>query len=91
MTEEIVAQVKLNLAGNTDDDPAGEKEEDALGGGDGDQQPGIEQDLLLRDAPVQVVNSDADYLGEKDPDDIRNYGRESAPDKVAAITAQIGQ
>ena len=47
MTEKIVAQVELNLAGNADDDPSGEKEKYALEDGDGDQQAGIEQDLLF--------------------------------------------
>jgi len=89
VAEQVIAQIELNLPGNADDDPAGEKEEHALGRGNSHQQPGIEQDLLPGDAVVQVVDGDANDLGEEYPDDIRKHGGQSAPDKIAAIAAQI--
>ena len=75
MAEEIVAQIELDLPGNADDDPAGKEEEDALGGRDQDQQPGIQENLLPGDALVQIVDGNANDLGEKDPDSTDSSGR----------------
>jgi hypothetical protein len=69
----MMSPVRCDLPGNADDDPAGKEEEDALGGRDQDQQPGIEENLLPGDALVQIVDGDADDLGKKDPNGIRDH------------------
>ena len=52
LQEEVVAEVEFDVAGDADEDPAREEEEDAFGDGDGDEQAGVEEDLLAGHAMV---------------------------------------
>ncbi len=54
--EEVVAQVEFDFARDADHDPARQELEEALGGGNGDEQQGIDDDLVLREARAGVAD-----------------------------------
>ena len=91
LQEEIVAEVEFDVAGDADEDPAREEQEDALGDGDGDKQPGVEEDLLAGDAMVEVVYGGSDDAGEEYPDGAREHGDDASPDVGAAVAAHVGE
>jgi hypothetical protein len=50
--EKVVAQIEFDVAGNTDDHPAGEELEDTFAAGDGNDEQRIDKELLA--APAKV-------------------------------------
>ena len=89
--EEVVAEIELDIARDTDNDPAHEEQQDAVGHGDGDQQAGVGEDLVPGDADGEVVDGDADDPGELHPDSVGEDGADTAPQIAAPVAAHIGK
>ena len=53
--EQIVTQIELDVAGNANDDPAGQELKDALGDEDGDNQRSVKEEFVAGDASMNKV------------------------------------
>ncbi len=77
--EEIVAEVELDLAGGSDDDLAGDVEEDGRKRGDEQEAEGMMEDYTLREMVLHVVNGVADDGWEQHLNDVVENNRNPAP------------
>ena len=77
--EEIVAEVELDLAGGSDDDLAGDVEEDRRKRGDEQEAEGMMEDYALGEVVLHVVNGVADDGWEQHLDDVVENDRNPAP------------
>jgi hypothetical protein len=77
--EEIIAEVELDLAGGSDDDLAGDVEEDCGERGDEQEAEGMMEDYTLREVALHVVNGVADDGWEQHFDDVVENDRNPAP------------
>ena len=87
--EQIVAQVKLDFARDADQDPASQELEDGLGNRDGQQRPGVEQQLMNIDLFVQVVDSAPNDQRKQYPDAIVAKHAERANPECLLVLPQI--
>ena len=87
--EQIVAQVKLNLARDADHDPAGQKLEDTLDGSNRQQHQGIGQQLLMIHPQAQIVDGAAQHQWEKYPDSVVKEDANQTNGKAVAVLLQI--
>ena len=69
--EQVVAQVKFDVARDADNNPAGEELEDPLGDGDGEQQSSVDQELVAGDPFVKIVRGLANHQRKQDPNPVR--------------------
>ena len=68
--EQVVAQIELDVAGDTDDHPARQKLEDSLGQRDGDDEQGVGEKFLAGYAGVKIVDGAAEDLRKEYPDSV---------------------
>jgi len=87
--EEIVAQIELNVAGDADEDPAREKEEDALERGDSQQQKRIVQNFGAGDAVLHIIYGAADDERKEDPEAVGEQNGDAAPEQAHAIALEV--
>src|SRR5437879_6295443 len=92
MTEEVVAEVELDVAGYADENPALRVEEDAFDEVNRDQQSGIKQNGLPGGAVLfEVVNGFADDARTLHGNRIGGNDREAAPHISPAVAAHVGE
>ncbi len=91
MAKHVIAQIVFNLTRDADHKPAGQKLEHALAQRQSDQQCGINQYFVLRDAMVvQIVDSAAHHLRREHPKAVIEQHRDRAPEQRDAILIEIG-
>src|SRR5579863_1459806 len=91
MLEQVVAQVKLDFAGNADDDPARQKLKKSLERRNRQDRPSIEQQLMTSDALAQIVRSVADDQWKQNPDAIGEENTDRPRGVTPAVAFQVGQ
>src|SRR5262249_27269906 len=91
MGEQIVAQVKLNLARDADHQPSRQELEDALGAGNAQQHKGVDQELMASGAAIQVVHRALDHLRKQHPDSVVEEHSQRAPEEGDPVFLQVGQ
>ena len=77
MEKQIVAQIELDVARNSNHNPARQKLKDTVNRGHRQQEQGVSGQLLPGDAKLQVVHGAANHLGKQDPNAVveENAGR----------------
>src|SRR5208282_6200652 len=90
VSEEIVAQIEFDVAGNADYDPAREELEDAFGEKDADDSQGIFQQFVRGDSGMEIVGGVAQDLRKLDRDSVSEQNAQSAPGETRPIALQIG-
>ncbi len=91
MREQIVAQIELDVAGNANDDPAGQELKDALGDEDGDNQRSVKEKFVAGDAGVnKVVGRAAENQWIANRNAVSQQDAESAQYKAAPVALEIG-
>src|SRR5262249_23810458 len=91
MGEQIVAEVKLNLAGDADHQPSCQELEDPLGAGHGQQHEGVDQELMACGPSIQVVHRALDDLGKQHPDSVVEEHGKRAPEERDPGFLQVGE
>ena len=91
MPEQIVAQVKFNLARDADHDPAGKKLEDALDRRHSQQFQRVGQQFFASNAGPQTVHSVAEDKWKQDPYAVIDENADCAYEIAAAILLQVGK
>src|SRR5258708_4350112 len=88
MPEEIVAQVKLDLTRKADQNPAGQKLEDALDRRDAHQFQGVGQQLFASYPALQAVHGVAQHQRKENPHAVVNENADCAYEIAAAVLPQ---
>src|ERR1019366_820262 len=68
--DQVVAQIELDIARDSDDHPARQKLEDSLDQSDGDDEQRVGEKLLTGHARVKIVDGAAENLRKEDPDSV---------------------
>ncbi len=90
VSEDVVAEVELDLARGADDDLAADVEEDGGEGCDEKQTEGVVDDLCFSDAVLHIVDGVADDEGDENFNDVVEHDREPAPGEVLPISPEVG-
>src|SRR5262249_40598884 len=88
--EQVISQVELDVARNTDDHPPGQKLKDTLGKCDTDDHQRIGEQFRTSHALIESVYCFANDLGEENPDAVIEQDADSPQQEAAAIALQIG-
>ncbi len=91
LSEEIVAQIELDIARDADQHPALSVEKNPFDERDGDQQQSQKKDVLARGAVLERVDGAAKYARKLDPDGIGADAGQRAPHVSPAVTAHVGE
>src|ERR1700678_907653 len=91
MSEQIVAQIELNVAGDTDDNPAREKEENAPHYRQRQNLKREDPKLVPGDATFQALGCIADHSGQQCQCAVTQNNAERTDNKSPAIALEIWQ
>src|SRR5438477_9124443 len=89
MLEYIVAQIEFNLAGDAYELPARQKLENAFGYRNRDQQQGIEDELVVGDALLEVVHGVPQHARELRPNEVGANHGETAQHESPAVAPEV--
>ena len=90
MTEEVVAQIEFDFAGDADHDPAGQKLKDSFARSHRQQEQRIGDELVPSDTEMKVIHRPADYLRKKNPDAVCQEDAYRPQQIAAAILSEVG-
>ena len=91
VSEEIVAEVELDLARGADEDLAGEIEKDSRDDGDGEQAQRVVLERGAGEVVLDVAGGVADEQRDQDLGEVVDDQRETAPDVALPVAAKIGK
>ena len=87
--EQVVAQIKFDLAGNPNQLPAGQKLKNAFGYGNRDQYQGIEDELVAGYTLLNVIHGVSHLKRELRPNEVGANHGESAEHESPAVAPEV--